>query len=93
MQEFGRAYDWILFVDCREPAEIRKLKDRLNATTVLVRRLGDETNVTSNHADEDVFKYEYDYIVKNYGDLSDLVVECVSFLDYMKERDCFELCN
>ena len=87
LQEFGRAYDWILFVDCREPEEIQKLKERLNATTVLVRRLGDETNETSNHADANVFEYEYDYTIKNYGDLSDLVVECVGFLDYMKERE------
>jgi hypothetical protein len=93
MQEFGRAYDWILFVDCREPEEIQKLKERLNATTVLVRRLGDEVNETSNHADANVFDYEYDYTIKNYGDISDLVVECVNFLDYMKERDCFEFCN
>lgn len=87
MQEFGRRYDWILFVDCREPEEIQKLKERLNATTVLVRRLGDEANETSNHADANVFEYEYDYTIKNYGDLSDLVVECVGFLDYMKERE------
>jgi hypothetical protein len=87
MQEFGCAYDWILFVDCRESEEIQKLKERLNATTVLVRRLGDEVNETSNHADANVFEYEYDYTIKNYGDLSDLVVECVGFLDYMKERE------
>lgn len=89
MQEFGRLYDWILFVDCREPKEIQKLKERLNATTVLVRRLGDEVNETSNHADANVFEYEYDYIIKNYGDLSDLVVECVGFLNYMKERESY----
>lgn len=89
MKEFGRQYDWILFVDCREPAEIQKLKERLNATTVLVRRLGDEVNETSNHADADVFEYEYDYTIKNYGDLSDLVAECVGFLDFMKERESY----
>ena len=81
--------DFLLFVDCREPAEIQKLKERLNATTVIVRRLGDEVNETSNHADANVFDYEYDYTVKNYGDLSDVVVECIGFLDYMKERDCY----
>ena len=32
----------------------------------------------------------YDYIVKNYGDVSDLVVECVNFLDFMKERPSYE---
>ena len=86
----GSNSDWVLFVDCREPTEIQKLKERLNATTVLVRRLGDETSETSNHADANVFDYEYDYTVKNYGDLSDLVVECVAFLDYMKERPSYE---
>ena len=85
--------DFLLFVDCREPAEIQKLKERLNATTVIVRRLGDEVNKTSNHADANVFDYEYDYTIKNYGDLSDLVAECVGFLDYMKGRDYFEFEN
>ena len=89
MNEFGRQYDWILFVDCREPVEIQKLKERLNATTVLVRRLGDETSETSNHADANVFDYEYDYTIKNYGDLSDLTIECIAFLDYMKERNFY----
>ena len=89
MQVFGRAYDWILFVDCREPEEIQKLKERLNAIAVLVRRLDDETSETSNHADANVFDYEYDYTIKNYGDLSDLTVECIAFLDYMKERNFY----
>lgn len=84
---FAKGFDWLLFVDCREPTEIQKMKERLNATTVLVRRLGDEVNETSNHADADVFEYEYDYTIKNYGDLSDLVVECEAFLDFMKERE------
>lgn len=86
---FAKGFDWLLFVDCREPAEIQKLKERLNATTVLVRRLGDEVNETSNHADENVFEYEYDYTIKNYGDLSDLVTECVGFLNFMKERESY----
>lgn len=86
---FAKGFDWLLFVDCREPAEIQKLKERLNATTVLVRRLGDEVNETSNHADENVFEYEYDYTIKNYGDLSDLATECVGFLNFMKERESY----
>ena len=86
---FAKGFDWLLFVDCREPTEIQKMKERLNATTVLVRRLGDEVNETSNHADANVFEYEYDYTIKNYGDLSDLVTECVGFLDFMKERESY----
>ena len=53
----------IMFIHVREPKEIQKLKERLNATTVLVRRLGDEVNETSNHADANVFEYEYDYAI------------------------------
>ena len=93
LDKLAKGFDWLLFVDCREPAEIQKLKERLSATTVLVRRLGDENIETSNHADANVFDYEYDYVVKNYGDLSDLVVECVNFLDYMKEREPYAGCN
>lgn len=89
IRAFGRLYDWILFVDCREPAEIQKLKERLGATTVVVRRLGDEAKETSNHADENVFEYDYDYTIKNYGGLNDLVVECCNFLDYMKDRPSY----
>jgi KaiC/GvpD/RAD55 family RecA-like ATPase len=85
--------DWILFVDCREPAEIQKLKEMFNGTTVLVRRLGDEMTETSNHADANVFDYEYDYVVKNYGDLEILHQEADAFLEFLKERDCFEFCN
>ena len=50
----------------------------------------DEVKETSNHADENVFKYEYDYTIKNYGGLNDLVVECCNFLDYMKDRPSYE---
>ena len=80
---------WILFVDCREPAEIEKLKQRFNATTLLVRRLGDEIVETSNHADAEVFNYEYDYTIKNYGTLEDLQNEVHCFLEYMKEREFY----
>lgn len=85
----GTPYHYILFVDCREPAEIQKLKERFNATTLLVRRLGDEVVETSNHADAEVFNYEYDYTLKNYGSLDDLRIEVHHFLEYMKEREFY----
>lgn len=85
----SRFTHWILFVDCREPAEIEKLKQRFNATTLLVRRLGDEVVETSNHADAEVFNYEYDYTIKNYGTLEDLQNEVHYFLEYMKEREFY----
>jgi len=41
----------ILFVDVREPKNIAKLKEILNATTLLIRRPGDDDIDTSNDSD------------------------------------------
>lgn len=82
--------DWILFVDCREPAEIQKLKERLNATTVLIRRPAVEDNETSNHADAGVFNYEYDLTIENNSDIIDLSKKAKDFINYMRGRPHYE---
>lgn len=79
--------DWILFVDCREPAEIQKLKERLNATTVLIRREEVENNEVSNHADFDVFYYDYDLTIYNNSDIIHLEDEARKFIEYMKKEE------
>lgn len=79
--------DWILFVDCREPAEIQKLKERLNATTVLIRREEVEFDETSNHADADVFYYDYDLTIYNNSDIIHLEDEARKFIEYMKKEE------
>ena len=79
--------DWILFVDCREPAEIQKLKERLNATTVLIRREEVEFDETSNHADADVFYYDYDLTIYNNSDIIHLEDEARKFIEYMKKDE------
>lgn len=76
--------DWIMFVDCREPAEIQKMKERLNATTLLIRRESVENNETSNHADANVFNYEYDLTIYNNSDIIDLEKKAKDFINYMK---------
>ena len=81
--------DWILFVDSREPAEIERFKNEFSATTVLVRRLGDEVQETSNESDANVFNYDYDFEVKNYGDLEFLRQEAYRFIDFMKEKEFY----
>lgn len=78
--------DWILFVDCREPSEIQKLKERLNATTVLIRRESVENSETSNHADADVFNYQYDWEIYNNYDVYSLSRAAVHFIKSMKEE-------
>ena len=81
------AVDWILFVDCREPAEIQKLKEHLNATTVLIRRPKIENNETSNHADSGVFDYEYDLNIYNEYGLEELKMLAENFIEYMKKDE------
>ena len=76
--------DWLLFVDCREPSEIQKLKERLNATTVLIRRESVENIEVSNHADSEVFNYNYDLTIYNNSDIIGLENEAKNFLEYMK---------
>lgn len=79
--------DWILFVDCREPAEIQKLKERLNATTVLIRRPQVESNETSNESDAKVFDYDYDLNIYNEYGLDELKMLAESFIEYMKKEE------
>ena len=80
---------WILFVDSREPAEIERFRKEFGATTVLVRRLGDEVQETSNESDANVFDYEYDFEVKNYGDMDFLRQEVYRFIEFMKEKEFY----
>ena len=76
-------------MDSREPAEIERFKKEFNATTVLVRRLGDEVQETSNESDANVLNYEYDFIVRNYGNMENLRMEAYRFLAHMKEKEFY----
>lgn len=84
----GNEYvDWILFVDCREPAEIQKLKERLNATTVLIRRPQVENNETSNDSDAKVFDYDYDLVIYNELGIEELQMMAEYFIEYMRKEE------
>lgn len=71
----------VFFIDDREPEHIERMKNELGAITVLIRRPGDEDIITSNHADEKVFQYEYDYEIQNDGSLDDLEMQARVFLN------------
>ena len=73
-------YDYIVFVDIREPEEIARAAKELNATTVLLRRESVETKTYSNVSDMSVFDYQYDVVIDNNGDLEDLQVKAEDFL-------------
>jgi len=73
----------ILFVDSREPEDIQKLKDEFEGMSLLIRRPGDEEIETSNHADEDVFKSSYDFIVYNNGTVFELKQKAMAFIKWI----------
>lgn len=71
----------IFVSDVREPQGLQRFKDELDAVTVLIRRPSVEQEATSNHADADVFNFNYDYIIINDGDLAALWRSAVEFID------------
>lgn len=74
----------IFFIHCREPKEIQKFVDRMGAKTLIVRRLEAEEQKQSNHADSNVFNYDYDYVICNNGTKDDLFDESNRFLEKIK---------
>jgi hypothetical protein len=81
----ARMYDFdsddvLCFVHCREPWEIQKFVDRLGAKTLLIRRPEVENENQSNHADAEVFNYQYDYTIDNDGTLWDLEKKAANFV-------------
>lgn len=86
-REYRLGFNSIIFVDCREPKEIQKLKDAFNATTVLIRRPAIEKNETSNHADAEVFDYEYDLNIWNEYGLEELKVMASTFIEKLRNED------
>lgn len=73
----------VLLVDSREPEEIQKFKDELGAVAVLIRRTEVENEETSNHADANVFDFDYDWVIENNGSLEDLERRTLDFLDLL----------
>lgn len=87
VQSLPDSFDWIVFVDCREPVEIQKLKERLNATTILIRRESVENSETSNDSDAKVFECDYDLTIYNNSDIIHLEDKARKFIEYMKKEE------
>ena len=77
----------VFFVDVREPENIEKLKKKLKAVTVLIRRPGDDDMDTSNDSDLSVFNYHYDYVVYNTDDLEHLRFAAQAFLNQLFSKN------
>lgn len=77
----------VLFVDSREPEEIKRFKDELGAVSVLIRRPSVESSEQSNHADANVLDYEYDWVLWNSGSKKDLENLASGFLDLIFNKN------
>lgn len=71
----------LVFIDCREPKEIKKLCERLGAKSVYIKRPDAEGVAASNHADANVQNYEYDFIIPNTRQLYEFAFQVMLFLD------------
>lgn len=60
-----------LFIDIRNPKDIKRAVKLFDAETILIRN-PKAKKIKSNHADRDVEKYKYDYIIENNGTLEQL---------------------
>lgn len=77
----------ILFVDSREPEEIKRFKDELGAITVCIRRPSVETRQQSNHADAEVFNFNYNINIWNDGTEDDLKEIAIGFVNLLFEKN------
>ena len=69
----------ILFIHIREPKEIQKLVDKYpQVKTILISSMRVD-HIASNHADAEVFNYEYDYYIHNDGSLDCLKERAETF--------------
>lgn len=75
--------DFILFIHCREPKNIDYFVKKYGAITLLVHNPRVK-NITSNHADRDVYDYDYDFTIENNGTLEDLEVQAKNFIEEIK---------
>ena len=72
----------VLFVDIREPENIKKVKESFeNVITVFIDRKEAEKNLTAgNESDQNVKKFEYDFVIDNNGSILDLRIKSRDFL-------------
>lgn len=74
----------ILFIHIREPIEIKRVVDKYpQVKTILVCNMRVE-NITSNHADAEVYNYDYDYTIHNDGSLDCLKEMAESFYQQLQ---------
>lgn len=85
-EDIDKMMGQIIFIHVREPEEIDLYKKTFDAKTILVDD-GKARPEASNHADADVYNYNYDIVIENKGTLSDLRQKAEDFLaEVMAEK-------
>ena len=83
-EQYGLDHNkFVIFIHCREPEEIQRFVKDYGATTILLRRPDVEGNIQSNHADTNVFNYNYDFEIQNNKGLDELRDAAKTFLKYL----------
>lgn len=70
----------VVFIMSREPDEINRFKNELQAKSILIYRPLVEKDY-KNHSDNDVLLYNYDYIINNDSTLVNFVNQINKFID------------
>ena len=73
-------YD-MFFIHSREPNEIEKFAKNLKVLTVFIDASKRVPHISSNHADDEVENYNYDYYIDNNGSYKDLEDTIKTFLN------------
>lgn len=69
-----------LFLHIREPMEIARASEEFGAKTILIVR-DSVKHITSNMADENVFNYDYDYVIENNGSMDEFREKAKEFIE------------
>ena len=69
----------ITFIHCREIDEIKKFKEYFKSYVFVTLLIDRDVPIPENYADAQVYDYEYDYYIKNEGDIEDLKMKAETF--------------
>lgn len=75
----------LCFIHCREPKEIQRFVDEYNAKTLFIRRAAAD-DIVSNHADAQVYDFDYDFVYSNDGSLEKLARDAISFANWIIKK-------
>lgn len=75
----------IMFIHCREPEEIAKIKEAIpKSHTLLIVSDRDIEAVDNNHSDKDVLDYDYEFYINNSGTKEELKLKAVDFIKNLR---------